>query len=147
MRGLVYASRIAAKIPLAGARGWRRRRVQPAAVAQFICPAVSFIQRGVPAPPIAAERLATLPWLARALDARSRAGWLAPSLVVLILDRLRGIPQRFARLAGRIGAGGFVPRRAVAPRLPIERKPRRPNPLPQGFAWLIKLVPDAAAYG
>jgi hypothetical protein len=97
-------------------------------------------------PPTPAERFATLLlWLSLAVDARRLAGRLATPLLVLILDRLRGINQTFARLAARIGAGRFAPRRSVARHSPIERKPRRPNPLPQDFAWLIKLVPEAAA--
>src|SRR5579859_4017940 len=75
-------------------------------------------------------------------------GRLERPLALLILDRIRGIAQRFARLATRIGAGKYMPRRpAAAPRRRTAPRPCRPNPLPQGFAWLIKLVPEAAVYG
>ena len=100
----------------------------------------------MPSPlPAPAERLATLLlWLGKAVAARHLAGWLAAPLVGLILDRLRGIKHRFARLAARIGAGRFSPRRATQ-RPDARQPPRAKNPLPQGPAWLIKLVPEAAA--
>jgi hypothetical protein len=60
------------------------------------------------------------------------------------MNRLRGIKLTFARLAARIDAGIFVPRRS-AKRPQTAQKPRAKNPLPQSPAWLIKLVPDAAA--
>jgi len=73
---------------------------------------------------------------------------LVPSpLVTLIMDRLRVINQTFRRLADRIGAGLYVPRSSAPRRPPVHRKPRRPSPLPEGYAWLVKLVPEAAAYG
>lgn len=109
---------------------------------------VSFIlsMRRAQPTPLPAERLATLLlWPSWAVDAHYRAGWLAPPLLVLILDRLRGIKQTFGRLAARTDACRFVQRRSIA-RLPhTGEKPRLPNLLPQGFAWLIKLEPDAAA--
>jgi hypothetical protein len=83
-------------------------------------------------------------WLGKAVDSRSLVGLLARPLAVLILNRIREINQRFARLAARVAAGTYVPRRST-PRPHVERKPRRPNPLPQGPIWLIKLVPEAAA--
>jgi hypothetical protein len=102
----------------------------------------------MPTPPLApAERLATLLlWLSKAVDSRGLVGLLARPLVVLILDRLRAINQRFARLAARIAAGTFAPRRS-SPRTPAKPSPRAKSPLPSGYAWLIKLVPEAAAYG
>ncbi len=87
-------------------------------------------------------------WLSRALDGHSTWGRLSRPLALLILNRLREINQRFARLAARITAGKYVPRRPPdTPRRREKRKPRGPNPLPQGFAWLVKLVPEAAVYG
>ncbi len=96
-----------------------------------------------------AECLATiLRWLSLAVDGHSTWGRLERPLALLILDRLRTINQAFARLAARIGAGKYAPRRpADAPRQGENRKPRGPNKLPQGFAWLVKLVPETAVYG
>jgi hypothetical protein len=85
-------------------------------------------------------------WLSLTVDGHSTWGRLARPLALLILDRIGRINQRFARLAARIVAGTYVPRRS-APRSPAVRRPRRPNPLPQGMAWLLKLLPEVAAYG
>jgi hypothetical protein len=104
----------------------------------------------VPNPPrTPTERFAALIlWLSLALDGHSTWGRLARPLGLLILDRIREINQRFARIAARIGAGTYVPRRAAAmPRRRTGGRPRRPNPLPQGFAWLVKLVQETAVYG
>jgi hypothetical protein len=74
-------------------------------------------------------------------------GKLARPLGLLIMNRIREIKQRFARLAARIAAGTYVPRRSTTRRRLAEPKPRQPNPLPDDFAWLIKLVPETAAFG
>jgi hypothetical protein len=102
-----------------------------------------------PPPRTVAECFATLiRWLSLAVDGHSTWGRLERSLGQLILDRLRTINQRFARLAARIGAGSYVPSRpADTPRQRAGPHRRKKNPLPQGFAWLVKLVPEAAAYG
>jgi hypothetical protein len=86
-------------------------------------------------------------WLSRAVDGHSTWGRLERSLALLILDRLRTINQLFGRLAARIKAGSYLPRRSPTPRRHAATTPRQPNPLPQGFAWLVKLVPEAATYG
>jgi hypothetical protein len=100
----------------------------------------------VPQPtPTAAERFATiLLWLCRAVAARSATGLPGP-LIVLIVGRISHINQRIARLAARIRAGRYAARSAPR-RSPIFRRPRRPNPLPQEFGWLLKRVPEAAGY-
>jgi hypothetical protein len=55
-------------------------------------------------------------------------------LVGLIADHIRGIKQRFARLAAAIGAGTYAPRRRRAPpRAPTLRRPPRPGRLPRTF--------------
>src|SRR6202142_4587070 len=69
-------------------------------------------------------------------------GWLARPLSFLILDRIRSINPAFIRLAGRIAAGRYAPRTS-GPRRQVEKRPRRPNPLPTEFTWLRKLDPDA----
>jgi hypothetical protein len=99
--------------------------------------------------PPPAERLATiLRCLSLALAARSGWAWLTLPLIAVIVGRLRGIGQRFARVAARIQAGRYAPRRRAAPRRQTAaERPRQANPLPQTFAWLLPLVPDAAGYG
>jgi hypothetical protein len=96
------------------------------------------------ASPAPAERSATLLlWLGRAADSRYRGGWLTGPLIIRILNRLREIKQRFARVAARLAAGHCSPRKSGGPR--PGRPPGRPNRLPTSVAWLIKLVPEAAA--
>jgi hypothetical protein len=96
-----------------------------------------------------AESFATiLLWLARAVDAHYLAGKLSGPLIMLILNRIRSINQCFGRLAARVRAGTFIPRRPPAtPRQRAGPRPRQPKQLPQGFAWLVKLVPETAVYG
>jgi hypothetical protein len=79
----------------------------------------------------------------------AQTGWgLALPLIALIVGKITAIGRRFANLAGRIGAGSYVPRRPPAtPRKAAADRPRRPNPLPQTFAWLLRLVPGAAGFG
>ena len=98
------------------------------------------------APPAPAERFARLiDGLCRAVAARSFRGGLAGPLIILIWSRLRRLGVRFARLAARIEAGALP----VARRRPTASRPARPAPprLPRGFAWLVRLVPQASAYG
>ena len=71
---------------------------------------------------------------------------IANALVVLIINRLRGIQQRVAHLVAQIQAGTFVPRRYPATRKPpTVTRPREPSKLPQKFGWLVPLLP--ASYG
>ena len=85
--------------------------------------------------------------LSLAVDGHSLCGRLARSLARLILDRIRASNQRFRRIADHITAGTYVPRRCPRRGRHADQKPRRRNPLPQGFAWLTRLVPETAAYG
>ena len=97
----------------------------------------------MPNSPTPAERLAAiLLQLSIAVDGRMLVGWLARPLSFLILDRIRIISHAFIRLAGRIAAGRYVPR-TYDPRRQVEKRPRRPNPLPTEFAWLRQLAPEA----
>jgi hypothetical protein len=73
--------------------------------------------------------------------ARSAAGLPGP----LIVRRLHQINQRIARLAARIRNGRYAVRSAPR-RSPTTRRPRRPNPLPHEFGWLLKLVPGVAGH-
>jgi hypothetical protein len=86
-------------------------------------------------------------WLGRAVDAQSMWGRFSRPLALLILNRIREINQRFARTAARVGAGTYVPRRRASAHRPAGPHPRRKNPLPQGAAWLLKLLPETASYG
>jgi hypothetical protein len=112
-----------------------------------------------PPPRSPAERFAAL-LLCISQAVGKRTGWgLHGWVIALITNRVRGIKQRFARLAARIAAGSYVPRQAAVAaaattpsrppidRPPIDRKPRQKNPLPQKFGWLAKLIPEAVCYG
>lgn len=97
------------------------------------------------APPVTvASRFAALiEVLCRAVAARGGRGGLAGPLTILIWTRLRRMAARFARLSARVASGTppVTRSRAASPRKP------RPAPLrlPRGFAWLVRLVPEAAA--
>ena len=84
--------------------------------------------------------------LCRGVAARIAGGRLAGPLIILICSRLRRMGIRFGRLAARVEAGrpSRARRRPAAPRPPRARAPRKPR-LPQGFAWVIRLVPYTAA--
>ena len=98
-------------------------------------------------PPAPAERLATLlAWLSRAVTAMSGGDRLPYLLIAQIIDRLRFIKQRVARLAARIRDGRYAVRTVTAPCRRSAGPPRRPDPLPKKFGWLLKLVPDAVGY-
>jgi hypothetical protein len=96
------------------------------------------------ASPAPAERFAILlRWLTQAVVTRNAFG-LSLSLIWLIVDRLRTIKQRVARLAARIRDGRYAPRRGT-PRHP-RPGPRRADTLPRQFGWLVPLVPEALVY-
>jgi hypothetical protein len=98
----------------------------------------------MPPPPAPAERFATLlRWLGQAVAARSGGDRLSYALIGLIIDRIRGINQCFARLAARIRDGKYFSRRFAPRRPPVGDRHREPNKLPQTFGWLLKLVPEA----
>ena len=68
-------------------------------------------------------------------------------MFMLILERIKGINQRFARLAARVVAGRYAPRhRALAPGRAQANPSQRRTKLPQSVGWLLKLVPEAVAY-
>src|SRR5579863_8420916 len=85
-------------------------------------------------------------WLVQAVTAMSGGDRLTYAVIGLIVDRIRVINQGFQRLAARLAAGTYRPRRYAPRRKPIDPKPRRQSPLPQDFGWLLKLVPDAVGY-
>ena len=100
-------------------------------------------------PPTPAERFADILWyLAQAVVTRSAFG-LSQPLINLIITRIRDAKQAFARLAARIEAGTYAPRRRAStpPRPPAVQKPRPPpNPLARKFGWLLPLVPGAVVF-
>ena len=100
----------------------------------------------MPPPPTPAERFASiLHGLAHAVVTRTAFGLSGP-LIALIINRIREIKQSFARLAARIEAGTYAPRRSTPRRPPALRRPRPPSPLSRKFGWLQPLVPDAVCY-
>ncbi len=70
-------------------------------------------------------------------------------LILLICGRLRRITRRFASLAARYAAGTLRPLRtpSTEPPAPGRHPPPPRDPLPRGYAWLIRLVPGAANFG
>lgn len=97
-------------------------------------------------PPAPADRLAgIIDLLCRSVAAQSAGGRLAGPLIILIWSRLRRIAGRFAGLAARFRAGKLVRRAATGRRPARPGRPQGKRPLPQGSAWLVRLVPQAAA--
>jgi hypothetical protein len=77
------------------------------------------------------------------IAARSAANWLAAPLLILAWSWARRTSGRFASLAARFRAGRLA---APAARPPCSRPPRPDRRrLPQGFGWLVRLVPEAAS--
>ena len=101
---------------------------------------------------VLSDRLAPIiAGLCRAVASQAVAHRALAPLLVLVWSRLRRMAARFACLAGRADAGALpsrgVPRpRASGPR-PSGSRERLPPGLPGGFAWLVRLVPEAACYG
>ena len=82
-------------------------------------------------------------YLTHAVWALSGGDRLSHLLIGLITDRLRIIKQRFDRLAARIEAGTYVPRRCGPRRKSLHRRPRTPSKLPTHRGWLVPLLPQA----
>jgi len=77
-----------------------------------------------------------------------RAKTLSGTLLILLWSRLQVVSRRLAVLAARAAAGRALTRRHVAPLTPARREPPAAWPrLPHKFAWLVRLVPEAACYG
>ena len=80
---------------------------------------------------------------------------LAGPLILLICKRLRRIAAGFAAVAAQVGSGTLRAASSRAERRPLPGggAPARRAwsaagaPLPRGFAWLLRLVPEGAAYG
>ena len=102
-----------------------------------------------PAPPAPADRLASvIDLLCRVVAAQIAGRRLAGPLIILICSRLRRIGTRCAAIATRLRTGRLrrraAPRPRPAPPAARPQRPHRPGPLPQGFAWLLRLVPETA---
>jgi len=98
------------------------------------------------------ERLAPIiAGLCRAVASRAAADRALAPLLVLVWSRLRRMAARFASLAARADAG--APPHAGAPARPSAAslsglRPSGPRErLPDRFAWLLRLVPEAACHG
>ena len=95
-------------------------------------------------PPAPAERLARIiDLLCRAVAARSAGGALAGPFIILIWGHLRRRASRIFRLAARLAAGTKPASPRIQPARPTRPKP--PQRLPRGFAWLVRLVPETAS--
>jgi hypothetical protein len=81
--------------------------------------------------------------LVQVVAAMSGGDRLTHRVIGLIADRIRVVNQRFRRLAARLAAGTYRPRRFARRRKPIDPKPRQKSPLPEQFGWLLQLVPQA----
>jgi hypothetical protein len=100
-----------------------------------------------PPPHTPAERLAAmLLQLSQAVVLMRAGERLSQLLVSLITDKIRHLKQGFARLAARIEAGTYKPRRFAKRRPPASRKPRTKSPLPYKFGWLVPMFPDGNGY-
>jgi hypothetical protein len=64
----------------------------------------------------------------------------------LIGTKLRRIKFGFARLAARIEAGTYQPRRSGKRTPPQNPKPRAESPIPQTFGWLMPLVKESNSH-
>jgi hypothetical protein len=100
----------------------------------------------MPPPPSIAARLALIvEGVCRAVAARGHARGSAPPVagpfVILIWGWLRRLAARFAAIAARAGRPARTPSAATTAAAARPRKPR----LPEGVAWLLRLVPEASA--
>ena len=103
-----------------------------------------FVQDSSP-PTLSARFALILDGLCRAVAARMPTH---PSFgkLLLLWGLLRRAAARFATLAERARTG-MSPRHRSAAAARTTRPRQRRERLPEGFAWLVRLVPEAAAYG
>ena len=73
-----------------------------------------------------------------------QGGLIPRPLIAVVMARLNSFQDRLNRLAGRIIAGTYAPRRTVPRQTPIAGKPRTESPLRE-FGWLAGLLPPAVA--
>ena len=97
-----------------------------------------------------AESFATiLEALEHAIEARLSQRPFMIAVFTLLRGRLRRLSLRFAALAARFEAATLRPPRATPPRPRPAPPPGPPDAarLPQGFAWVVTMVPGSAALG
>jgi len=87
-----------------------------------------------------------LAWFLPYVGQWHRCGCYDTPAFTLIMARLTGIRTTLERLAGRLVAGTFKPRRSFTRKPSETRKPTAPNRLRQKFGWMLKLVPEAPAF-
>ncbi len=98
--------------------------------------------------PALSDRLAPIiAGLCRAVASQAVAHRALAPLLVLVWSRLRRMAARFASLAGRADAGALPSRSVPRPHASGPRPSGSRERLPGGFAWLVRLVPEAACYG
>jgi hypothetical protein len=99
------------------------------------------------APPAADRFARIIDDLCRAVAAHIARDRTAGPLIVLIWSYLRRKAARFAALAARVRTGTLPAAPAARRRAarPASSRPRQR--LPEGFAWLVRLVPEAACLG
>jgi hypothetical protein len=94
--------------------------------------------------------------LCRVAGARGAKDRALASMMLVLWARLRRMAARFDRLAAQVRSANL----AAAPAAPVSepsaatlrptpraQRPRPAHRLPRGFAWLIRLAPEAACYG
>ena len=103
------------------------------------------------APDLACRLTRILAALCAAIAVRAARDRAIQPLLSQLWAALRRRAGRFDSLAARLHAGRLSPRRATPP-APRKPPPHRsanaapPRP-PRGFAWLVRLAPETAAYG
>ncbi len=105
----------------------------------------------VPLPPI--ERFAFI--IGTLLQAVAARGAVIGVIHILIWKRLSRLGVRFAKLAARVRSGKLPSATSAGSRAGRQAKRRKSDDpadrpverLPRGFAWLLRLVPEAAVYG
>ena len=101
----------------------------------------------MPPNPTAEAFAAFVRWLSHAVITRRLMGLFAGPVADGIIDRLRLAKQRLARLAARVAAGTWRPRRVAPRRTPENPQPRPKIPRRQAIGWLRPLLPDAVPAG
>jgi hypothetical protein len=71
-------------------------------------------------------------------------GRIPGPLISVINERIKTLRDRFNRLAGRIVAGTYVPRRTIRRKPPANPKPRAESPF-RKRGWLDAMLPQAMA--
>ena len=96
-----------------------------------------------PPNPLADAFAAFVRCLTHAVITRRLMGLFAAPVADDLINRLRLAKQHLARLAARLQAGTWRPRRVTARRPPDNPKPMPKIPRRKAFGWLRPLLPDA----